>query len=268
MHVAPASVHALLGENGAGKTTLMRIAFGMLRPQSGVITITGSVRDLASPADAIAHGIAMVHQHFTIVPSMTVADHVALGGHGRYDARTARERVLAVGRDTGLVLDPDARAESLPVGALQRLEIIKAFATGARVLILDEPTAVLAPSETDDLLRTLRRFADGGGSVIIITHKLREALTGADSVTVLRRGRTVLEGAIASTTERDLAEAMLGQAPSVAPRSVKSQARAGASIVIDAQNVHIRDAHGVERVRGATLALHAGEIVGLAAVEG
>ncbi len=268
MHVAPGTVHALLGENGAGKTTLMRIAFGMLRPQAGCVMVGGHVVDLASPADAIAHGVAMVHQHFTIVPTMTVADHIALGGHGRYDRRAARERMLAVGRDTGLVLDPDGRAESLPVSALQRLEIVKALATGARVLILDEPTAVLVPSEADDLLRTLRRFADGGGSAIIITHKLREALACADSVTVLRLGRTVLEAPVAAIAERELIEAMLGRAPNAVIRREERNLSSDAPIVIDARDIHVSDEGSVERVRGVTLAVRAGEIIGLAAVEG
>src|SRR5215207_1981973 len=179
------TVHALLGENGAGKTTLMRVAFGMLAADAGRVLVDGVERRFASPADAMRAGLGMVHQHFALVPAMTVAENVALGGQGRFDRRQAAARVRAVGERAGLVLDPEALAGDLPVGAQQRLEIVKALAREARVLILDEPTAVLAPAEAADLLRWLRAFADSGRSVVLITHKLREALAVSDDVTVL-----------------------------------------------------------------------------------
>lgn len=265
LHVRPGSVHALLGENGAGKTTLMRIAFGMLRPDAGSLRIAGDAVTLRGPADALARGIGMVHQHFTSVPAMTVAENVALGAHGRYDAARAREVVRALGARTGLTLDPDARANDLPVGAQQRLEIVKALARGARVLILDEPTAVLAPPEAAELLATLRRFADAGGSVVLITHKLPEALAAADEITVLRDGRTVLHGRADALDEGALARAMLGGSEAAAPAR---DAGAPGEAVIAARDLRLRDDRGVVRVRDATVEARAGEVLGIAGVEG
>jgi simple sugar transport system ATP-binding protein len=272
--VRAGTVHALLGENGAGKTTLMRIAFGLLRPDAGIIRVGGAPVALSSPAEALALGIGMVHQHFTFVPAMTVAENVALGGKGRYRVERARERVLEVARETGLTLDPDARAGDLPVGAQQRLEIVKALARGARVLILDEPTAVLAPAEASELLATLRRLAELGGAVVIITHKLREALSAADDVTVLRQGRTVLSGRAAALSADTLARAMLGAAAvelsaSDAERSIRSTSTsAERDVVLAASDVDVIDTSGVPRLRDATVQVRAGEIVGIAGVEG
>ena len=209
--VRPGTVHALLGENGAGKTTLMRVAFGMVRPDAGIVSIEGRQVSLRSPADAIAAGVGMVHQHFALVPTMTVAENVALGGHGRYSARRSADEVRRIGDASGLLLDPDAIAGELSVGGQQRLEIVKALARHARILILDEPTAVLAPAEVNDLLGRLRVFADGGRSVVLITHKLREALSIADEVTVLRRGATVYSAPSAEASEPDLVAAILGR---------------------------------------------------------
>src|ERR1051326_5013590 len=173
MLIRPNTVHALLGENGAGKTTLMRVTFGLLRPDAGRVLVDGRETDFRSPADAIRAGIGMVHQHFTNVPAMTVAENIALGGHGRYSRKEAVARVRDLTERTQLPLDPEALAGSLGVGAQQRLEILKALSRDSRILILDEPTAVLAPAEARDLLRWLRAFADDGGSVVLITHKLR-----------------------------------------------------------------------------------------------
>src|SRR5215218_10414841 len=156
--VREGTVHAVLGENGAGKTTLMRVAYGLLRADAGEVVVGGVQRSFASPADAIAAGVGMVQQHFALVPAMTVAENVALGRRGRYDAGAAAARVREIGRATGLVLDPDARVGDLPVGAQQRVEIVKALARDARILILDEPTAVLAPPEAAELLRWVRDY--------------------------------------------------------------------------------------------------------------
>ncbi|HEX4936355.1 MAG TPA: ATP-binding cassette domain-containing protein, partial [Gemmatimonadaceae bacterium] len=169
LRVREGTVHALLGENGAGKTTLMRAVYGMLRVDAGTLRIFGQEVRPRSSAEAIARGVGMVHQHFTLVPAMTVAENVALGMHGRYDAAQAAERVRTLGRRTGLALDPAARVADLPVGAQQRLEILKALARDARLLILDEPTAVLAPDEAEDLMRWIRRFRDEGHAVVLIT---------------------------------------------------------------------------------------------------
>jgi len=291
LHVAAGSVHAVLGENGAGKTTLMRIAFGMLRPDAGTVVVDGTARTFRSPADAIAAGVGMVHQHFALVAAMTVAENVALAETGwRYDRRRAADRVRAIADETGLAIDPDARVADLSVGQQQRVEIVKALSREGRVLILDEPTAVLDPDTARELLAWLRRFATRGGAAVLVTHKLRDALAVADSVTVLRLGATVLEssqdggGALAGSIddrETALARAMLGATPSadlIAERGgpvggaaaggrVVHRGAAGA-VVVDADRVEIDDGRGVRRIRGATFALHAGEIVGIAGIEG
>ncbi len=265
--VRPGSVHALLGENGAGKSTLMRIAFGALQPDAGVIRVNGVPVRFPSPAAARAAGIGMVHQHFTSVPRLSVAENVALGGKGRLDVAAARDRVQEIGGATGLVLDPDVQAGSLPVGGQQRLELVKALATGARLLILDEPTAALGPSEVDDLLRVLRDFVAGDASVVIITHKLREALSLADDITVLRRGRTVVQERAARLTERTLAESMLGAAAPVR-RLHLFRREAGGEVVASATDLVLSDEHGTPRIQRASFTLRQREIVGVAAVEG
>jgi simple sugar transport system ATP-binding protein len=266
--VRPGTVHALLGENGAGKTTLMRVAFGMVRPDAGRIEIDGRLVEPRSPADAIAAGVGMVHQHFTLVPAMTVAENVALGGHGLLRRRESAERVRAIAAATGFALDPDAMVEALPVGAQQRVEIAKALVRDARILVLDEPTAVLAPAEVDELLAWLRRYAAGGNAAVIITHKLREALSVADDVTVLRHGRVTHTGPVAAATAGSLTAAMLGaEAERASVVSSASQVAPGA-VVFRAEQVGLRDEHGVERVRDATFTVRGGEIVGIVGVEG
>jgi simple sugar transport system ATP-binding protein len=275
--VRPGTVHALLGENGAGKTTLMRIAFGALAPTAGTMHWRGASARFASPADALAAGIGMVHQHFTLVPAMTVAENVALGGHGRFSPSEAAERVRAVSARAGLTLDPEARIDQLPVGAQQRCEIVKALARDVQLLILDEPTAVLAPTEARELLAWTQRFAAAGNAVVLITHKLRDALAVADDVTVLHRGRVALSAAARDTTQEQLASAMLGgasttdapivAAPIVAAPVIAMPVVAG-DVRLACHDVSWRDAQGVTRVRHAQLTVRAGEIVGIAAVEG
>jgi len=259
------SVHALLGENGAGKTTLMRVAFGLTRADRGDVEIEGARVQFRSAADAIDAGIGMVHQHFTHVGAMTVAENVALGHRGRYDATAAAARVRDIGERTGLLLDPTERANDLPVGAQQRLEILKALGRNARCLILDEPTAVLAPDEAAELLRWLRRFADAGNAVVLITHKLHEALSIADDVTVLRRGRCVLREPASELDAEDLAAALLGDAPEAAARV---ELQPTPEVVARLSGVDAADENGVTKLRDASLEVHAGEIVGVAAVEG
>lgn len=262
------TIHALLGENGAGKTTLMRIAFGLLRPDAGELRVHGVPITLRSSREAISRGLGMVHQHFMLVPAMTVAENVALGARGRFDRQATAARVDAIGRDSGLVLDPTARVADLPVGAQQRLEIVKALAHEARILILDEPTAVLSPAESVALLQWLRRYAEGGGTVVLITHKLRDALAFADDVTVLRRGRTVLAGSLSDMTEAQVVAALVGEAglPVAAPTRVDANDVEGPVLQLD--GVDYVDAQGVTRLRGVTLEVRAGEVLGVIGVEG
>ena len=273
LRVRPGTVHALLGENGAGKSTLMRIAYGMERPDAGTIQVRGATVRLDSPASAIALGIGMVHQHFTLVPVMTVAENVALGGHGALDLQQTIAELRALSERTGFALDPRERVELLSVAAQQRVEIAKALMRNARMLVLDEPTAVLPPSESIALLRWLRSFADQGNAVVLITHKLGEALSVADDVTVLRHGRTVLAVPAAETTAESLTSAMLGSAE-VGERADRSPTRhfdaqdPPRPPIIRAERVTLVDANGVVRVRSASFVVGAGEIVGIAGVEG
>jgi len=260
------TVHAVLGENGAGKTTLMRVAYGMATPDRGVVRVHGHAVRLRSPVDAIEQGIGMVHQHFTLVPTMTVAENLALGGRG-----TVRSgEMAAVLRDlagvAGSSIDPNARVSDLSVIAQQRLELLKVLARNAEILILDEPTAVLAPAEADDLLRRLRGLADAGRAVVLVTHKLREALSIADDVTVLRQGTISLASARAEVDEDQLIEAMLGRRPNAS--SVATRRLTSGNPLIVARDVSIVDSRGLPRLRNATFDVHGGEIVGVAAVDG
>jgi ABC-type uncharacterized transport system ATPase subunit len=266
--VRSGTVHALLGENGAGKTTLMRVAFGMVRPDTGRVEIAGQSTDFRSPADAIAAGVGMVHQHFTLVPAMTVAENVALGGHGLLHRRESAERVRALASLTGFALEPEALVERLPVGAQQRVEIAKALARDARVLVLDEPTAVLAPAEVDELLAWLRRYVTEGNAAVIITHKLREALSVADDVTVLRHGRVTHTGLVAEASTGSLTAAMLGRDAVGAPVAAPDSGVRPGAVVFHADRLRIQDEDGVDRVRDATFVVHGGEIVGIVGVEG
>jgi general nucleoside transport system ATP-binding protein len=275
LSVRPGTVHALLGENGAGKTTLMRIAFGMIRPDSGRLVVNGQPVAWQSPSDAIAAGIGMVHQHFTLVPAMTVAENVELGagtvGRWRFDKHVAEGRARALGQAAGLDIDPTARVAELSIAAQQRVEILKALSRDARILILDEPTAVLAPRETEELLRWLRSYSGSGGTAILITHKLREALAVADEVTILRRGRTVLTALRSEADENSLTQAMIGGELNMGTRRPGSSFSSPAPIVSEPvvilDGVTASDADRRETIR-ATFAVHAGEVVGVAGVEG
>ena len=262
--VRPGSIHALLGENGAGKTTLMRLTFGLIQPDGGDILLDRQSVRFRSPADAIRAGIGMVHQHFTNVPAMTAAENIALGGHGLYSPAAARKRVRELAKDVQLEVDPSALAGSLSIAAQQKLEILKALDRNAAVLILDEPTGVLAPSEARDLLRLLRQFALGGGSVILITHKLTEALETADDVTVLRYGRTVYQAPTDKSSADQVATAMLGESPS---EPINATSRPSGELMLRMSGVTIVDARGVRRLADANLEVHAHEIVGIAGLE-
>jgi len=271
--VEAGQVHALLGENGAGKTTLMHVAFGMTAPDAGAIRVHGRPRTVDTPATAIAAGIGMVHQHFTLVPTMTVAENLALGGRGLLRHRGLEAAVREVATITGFALDPTAPVETLSVGAQQRVEIAKAIAHRARVLILDEPTAVLAPADADELLRWTRRFADAGNAVVLITHKLNEALAVADHVTVLRRGSVAHSGPAAATSIRGLTTAMIGEVPTTGRDAGRGETAPAADpqptpVVLEAQHITVLDEQGRARLRDASLVVRAGEIVGVAGIEG
>ena len=265
--VRAGTVHALLGENGAGKSTLMRAAFGMLVPDAGTVRVNGEPRRFASAREAIDAGLGMVHQHFSLVAALTVAENVALGGTGRFDRAAVAAKVRSLGDATGLVLDPDAVVAALPVSAQQRLEILKALSRDARVLILDEPTAVLAPAEARDLLAWVKQWATGERAVVLITHHLADALAIADDVTVLRRGRTVLERPIRDLDEAALVLAMLGE-PLRDDAATSARDTTTGAVVLSLEDAEVVDARGVRRLARTTCAVHAGEIVGVAAIEG
>ncbi len=262
------TVHAVLGENGAGKTTLMRIAFGMLPADAGSVFIDGKSATLKSSADAISRGLGMVHQHFTLVPAMTAAENIAFGGHGVLDLRKVAARVRHLAERTGLGVDPTARIATLDVGAQQRVEILKALYGNARILILDEPTAVLTPPESEELFAWIRRYVAEGGTVVLVTHKLQEALAIADDVTILRHGRCILTAPAAHLDISSLVHAVTGDETdglSAIPRR-RTPVRGACVARLDA--VSAIDARGVTRIRDATIECYAGEIIGVAGVEG
>ena len=266
LRVRAGTVHALLGENGAGKTTLMRVAYGMTRLDRGTVAVDGIERVLRTPAQAIAAGLGMVHQHFTLVPAMTVAENLALGHRGAYSRAALARRVDDLSRLTGFRLDAEVEVGTLSIGAQQRVEIAKALARRARVLVLDEPTGVLAPAEVEDLLRWLRAFADRGNAVVLITHKLREALAVADDVSVLRRGTLAWTGRAVETSKAALTDAMLGER-AVPPRPFAPGVPRAGDEVFRATGVSVADTFGVVRVRDASVVIRAGELVGVVGVE-
>ena len=265
--VRSGSIHALLGENGAGKTTLMRIAFGMIKPNSGSIYINDQVVSFASPSDAIDAGIGMVHQQFSLIPEMTVADNVALGGKGRYERRKTAAEVEALALKMGMTLNPLEKVKDLTASERQKVEIIRTFAHRATTLILDEPTAVLTARDIGELFSQLRLFATKGGSVVLITHKLHDALEHADEVTVLRKGRAVLNAPINGVTEQSLANAMLGETQRTV-RRIDRSAFSSSNCVLELKDVSLRDRWGSEYLTRVSFAISEGEIVGVAALEG
>jgi general nucleoside transport system ATP-binding protein len=266
--VEPGEVHALLGENGAGKSTLMNQLYGLLQPDEGEVLVDGVAQTFRSPRDAIAAGIGMVHQHFMLVPVFTVAENIALGAEkvraGFLDRRRARREVLEVSERYGLPVDPDALVENLPVGAQQRVEIVKALTRDVDLLILDEPTAVLTPQETAELLTVMRGLAEAGKSIVFITHKLKEVREIADRITVIRRGRTV-GTATPDTGEDELAALMVGRAVNL--EVTKAPAEPGRE-VLRISGLIVDDDRGVRAVDGVDLVVRAGEVLGIAGVQG
>ncbi len=260
---------ALLGENGAGKSTLMNMIYGLYHPDEGDIWVKGEHVRLQGPRDAINRGIGMVHQHFQLVPVMTVAENVILGEEvtsgGRLDMRAAQRQVQALSQKYGLAVDATAVIEDLPVGTQQRVEIIKALYRNADILILDEPTAVLTPQEANELFRIMRDLTAQGVSIIFITHKLKEVLAVADNIGVLRRGQMVGTADPETATEASLAELMVGR--KVLLRVEKSDAKPGQT-VLEIRDLQVKDDRGQMAVAGASLEVRAGEILGVAGVQG
>ena len=263
LRVSPGSVHALLGENGAGKTTLMRIAYGLTTPDDGAVHVGGMPVSIRAPSDAIAAGVGMVQQHFTLVAAMTPLENIALGISS---GRTASAATAHVAAQLGVRLS-DVPAGELTVSEQQRIELLKALSRGARVLILDEPTAALAPPDADELFAWIRRFREQGGSVVLITHKLREALDIADEISVLRHGAIVWSGHRNEASIDSLVTAMLGESIVPADAPHEHHTSRGDAIAI-ANGLVVRDARGVVRVKGASLRVNGGEILGVAGVEG
>ncbi|MGI9197993.1 MAG: ABC transporter ATP-binding protein [Candidatus Nanopelagicales bacterium] len=269
LSVHEGEILGLLGENGAGKSTLVKMIYGLYQPDEGEIRIKGEAVRLAGPRDAIRRGIGMVHQHFQLVPVFTVAENVILGDEPMrwpfVNMRKARAEVARLSEEYGLKVDVDARVEDLPVGTQQRVEILKALYRKADVLILDEPTAVLTPLETDDLLRVMRGFADSGVGVVFITHKLREVLAVADTIEVLRNGRQVGTTTPAQTDQAGLAQMMVGRGVLL---TVEKAAATPGDVVLDVMDLSAKDDIGLPAVRDVSLQVRAGEILGIAGVEG
>jgi ABC-type uncharacterized transport system ATPase subunit len=261
-------IHALLGENGAGKSTLMNILYGLHHPAEGEIVLDGEPVRIDSPRRAISLGIGMVHQHFMLVPVMTVAENLVLGTEPRrgplLDYRTAARRTRELSERFGLAVSPEAKVEDLGVGAQQRVEILRALLRGAKVLVLDEPTAVLTAQESQDLFRVLRALKEDGTSIVFISHKLNEVLDVSDRVTVLRRGKKVDTVETAGATERSLARLMVGR--DVLLR-VEKRAHATGEPVLDVSHLSVTDDRGLPAVRDVTFQVRASEIVGLAGVD-
>ena len=270
LSVHKGEVHALLGENGAGKTTLMNVLYGLYKPTSGRIKIDGRSVDISDPNAAIKNGIGMVHQHFMLVETFTVTQNIILGnettrGPGILDLEKARREVLALSEQYGFAIEPDALIQDISVGSQQRVEILKALYRGARILILDEPTAVLTPQEIQELAVIIRNLTAQGKSVIIITHKLNEIKQVADFCTIIRRGKHIDTVEVASVTENDLAAMMVGREVSF---KVEKEEKEAGETVLEIDNLVVTDSRNIDVVDGLSLTLHSGEILGIAGVDG
>lgn len=267
--VRKGEIHALVGENGAGKTTLMNVLFGLHQPDEGTLTIDGQTVTMDSPRTAIALGLGMVHQHFKLVPSLTVADNIFLGmeitRNGLIDHKAQAAKVKEISDSFGLHVDPDRRVMDLSVGIEQRVEILKVLARGARIVILDEPTAVLTPQESRDLFRILRTFTEKGMTVVFISHHLSEVMEVSDTVTVLRDGQVVGTRPTKDLTEDALVRMMVGRDVNFARR--ERQPLNGTTI-LDLNEVCARDDRGLPTLRDVGLKVHSGEIVGVVGVDG
>lgn len=262
-------IHALLGENGAGKSTLMNVVYGLYAPDEGEFLINGNPVEIKGPHDAINYGIGMVHQHFMLVPVFSVTENMILGSEvtkgTSLDLKRARREILEISEAYGLEVDPDAIVEDIPVGVQQRVEILKALYRKAKILVLDEPTAVLTPQEAEDLFDVMRHLTEKGVSIIFITHKLKEILNVANRVTVMRRGKVVGHTTPAETDQQGLATMMVGR--DVLLEVEKAPAKP-AEIVLQISDLTIKDERGVSVIKDISFEVHAGEILGIAGVQG
>ena len=267
--VESGEIHSLLGENGAGKSTLMNVLYGLYKADAGEILLDGKVVNFTGPGDAMAAGIGMVHQHFMLIPVFTVAENVALGHEptkalGMLDLEAARKLVREISERFGFDIDPDALVEDLPVGSQQRVEIIKSLARDAKILVLDEPTAVLTPQETDELMAIMRGLAKSGTSIVFITHKLREVKAVADKITVIRLGKVVGEANPKSSTE-ELASMMVGREVDL---TVSKKKATPGETVLEVENVSVLDDRNQRSVNSVSFDVKAGEIFAIAGVQG
>ncbi|HGQ2353107.1 TPA: ABC transporter ATP-binding protein [Streptococcus pneumoniae] len=269
LHLRKGEIHALLGENGAGKSTLMNMLAGLLEPTSGEIAVNGQVVNLDSPSKAASLGIGMVHQHFMLVEAFTVAENIILGSeltkNGVLDIAGASKEIKALSERYGLAVDPSAKVADISVGAQQRVEILKTLYRGADTLIFDEPTAVLTPSEIDELMAIMKNLVKEGKSIILITHKLDEIRAVSDRVTVIRRGKSIETVEIAGATNADLAEMMVGRSVSF---KTEKQASKPKEVVLSIKDLVVNENRGVPAVKNLSLDVRAGEIVGIAGIDG
>ncbi|HET0984570.1 TPA: ABC transporter ATP-binding protein [Streptococcus pneumoniae] len=269
LHLRKGEIHALLGENGAGKSTLMNMLAGLLEPTSGEIAVNGQVVNLDSPSKAASLEIGMVHQHFMLVEAFTVAENIILGSeltkNGVLDIAGASKEIKALSERYGLAVDPSAKVADISVGAQQRVEILKTLYRGADILIFDEPTAVLTPSEIDELMAIMKNLVKEGKSIILITHKLDEIRAVSDRVTVIRRGKSIETVEIAGATNADLAEMMVGRSVSF---KTEKQASKPKEVVLSIKDLVVNENRGVPAVKNLSLDVRAGEIVGIAGIDG
>ena len=269
LHLRRGEIHALLGENGAGKSTLMNMLAGLLEPTSGEIAVNGQVVKLDSPSKAASLGIGMVHQHFMLVEAFTVAENIILGSevtkNGLLDIKKASQEIKELSEKYGLAVDPSAKIEDISVGAQQRVEILKTLYRGADILIFDEPTAVLTPAEIDELMVIMKNLVKEGKSIILITHKLDEIRAVSDRVTVIRRGKSIETVEIVGATNQDLAEMMVGRSVSF---TTEKQASEPKEVVLSIKDLVVHENRGIPAVKNLSLDVRAGEIVGIAGIDG
>lgn len=270
LKVKKGSIHALLGENGAGKSTLMSVLFGLYQPESGVIKVRGKEVVINDPNDASDLGIGMVHQHFKLVDDFTVTQNIILGSepltkYKTIDYKEVNEEIKKISNDYKLAVDPTAKIQDISVGAQQRVEILKMLYRDAEILIFDEPTAVLTPQEIEELMNTMRELVAAGKTIILITHKLKEIMEVADECTILRRGRYVGTVNVKDTSERQLAELMVGREVDF---SVDKPEKEAGDVILEVKDLNVLDSRELPAVKNVNLEVHAGEILGIAGIDG